>query len=169
MSTPIVVMGVSGSGKSTVGALMARQLGLPFVDGDDLHSSHNKEKMAARIPLDDADRAPWLEAVGAVLAQGPVIVACSALRRRYRDKLRSVAPSLRLVYLQGSRAILTNRLAGRTHAFMPSELLDSQLATLEAPEPDEGALTLDISTPPAELTAIAVSWYRKPLTTSDCW
>ena len=111
--SPIVVMGVSGSGKSTVGALLAVQLGLPFIDGDDLHPAANKRKMAAGIALDDADRAPWLDAIARVLARAPAVVACSALKRRYRDRLRVAAPDLKLVYLAGSRALLAQRIAGR--------------------------------------------------------
>src|SRR5689334_14636123 len=96
-------MGVSGSGKSTVGALLAARLGVPFVDGDALHPASNVAKMAAGIPLDDDDRAPWLDAVGARLAQGGVVVACSALRRAYRDRLRDAAPAARFVLLHGNR------------------------------------------------------------------
>src|SRR5580658_7385206 len=96
-SLTVLVMGVSGSGKSTVGALLATALGLRFVDGDSLHPESNRRKMAEGIPLSDADRQPWLAAVGAVLAQGGVVMACSALRRSYRDRLRSAASDLRLV------------------------------------------------------------------------
>ena len=98
----IILMGVSGSGKSTVGALLATRLGLPFIDGDDLHPQANKQKMAAGIPLDDADRAPWLDTVAAALARAPVVVACSALKRRYRDRLRAKAPHVQFIYLAGS-------------------------------------------------------------------
>ena len=153
-------MGVSGSGKSTVGELLAAALALPFVDGDDLHPAQNKKKMAAGIALNDADRAPWLDAIGAVLARGSVVVACSALRRRYRDRLRAAAPELRLLYLRGSAELLRERVSGRAHAFMPAKLLDSQLATLEEPGADEGALTLDVSLAPEEIVALAVKWYE---------
>ena len=153
-------MGVSGAGKTTVGALLAEKLRLPFLDGDDLHPPRNREKMAVGIPLDDADRAPWLDAIGAVLARGPIVVACSALRRPYRDKLRAAAPTLRFIYLHGSRTVLAARLARRSHAYMPPALLDSQLDTLEAPAPDEGALALDISAAPAELATRAATWCR---------
>jgi len=150
-SRPVVVMGVSGSGKTTVGAALADALELPFVDADSLHPPANVAKMAAGIPLDDADRAPWLDAVGAVLARGPVVVACSALKRAYRDKLRSAAPDLQLVFLDGSPTLLASRMTARPGHFMPTSLLDSQLATLERPGPDEHPLTADISTPPGEI------------------
>ena len=160
MQTPIVVMGVSGSGKSTVGKQLAAVLGLAFVDGDDLHPAQNKKKMAAGMALNEADRAPWLDAVAAVLARGSVVVACSALRRRYRDRLRADAPGLRLIYLQGSRALLAERLSGRKHEFMPATLLDSQLGTLEEPGVDEGALTIDVALTPDEIVARATTWCK---------
>jgi len=155
-SRPVVVMGVSGSGKTTVGAALADALGLRFVDGDALHPVANVAKMAAGIPLDDADRAPWLDAIGAVLAAGPVVVACSALKRAYRDRLRAAAPGLQLVFLDGDPALLASRMTARPGHFMPASLLDSQLATLERPEPDEHALTADIARPAGEIvTALA--------------
>ena len=155
-SRPVVVMGVSGSGKTTVGAALADAFGLRFVDGDALHPAANVAKMAAGIPLDDADRAPWLDAIGAVLAAGPVVVACSALKRAYRDRLRAAAPGLQLVFLDGDRALLASRMTARPGHFMPASLLDSQLATLERPEPDEHALTADIARPAEEIvTALA--------------
>jgi len=155
-SRPVVVMGVSGSGKTTVGAALADAFGLRFVDGDALHPAANVAKMAAGIPLDDADRAPWLDAIGAVLAAGPVVVACSALKRAYRDRLRAAAPRLQLVFLDGDPALLASRMTARPGHFMPASLLDSQLATLERPEPDEHALTADIARPAEEIvTALA--------------
>jgi gluconokinase len=161
MKASIVVMGVSGSGKSTVGTLLATALGLAFVDGDDLHPAQNKKKMAAGMALDDLDRAPWLDAIAEVLARGSVVVACSALRRRYRDRLRAAVPELRLVYLRGSRELLSERVSGRKHHFMPVTLLDSQLATLEEPGVEEGALTVDVALAPEEVVARAVGWYEK--------
>lgn len=156
-SRPVVVMGVSGSGKSTVGAALADALGLRFVDGDALHPAANVAKMAAGIPLDDADRVPWLDAIGRLLAVGPAVVACSALKREYRDRLRAAAPTLQLVFLNGSRTLLASRMAARPGHFMPTSLLDSQLATLEVPGPDEHAVTVDIATPVAELVSSLVS------------
>jgi gluconokinase len=156
-SRPVVVMGVSGSGKTTVGAALADALGLGFVDGDSLHPAANVAKMAAGIPLDDADRAPWLDAIGEVLAAGPVVVACSALKRAYRDRLRAAAPSLRLVFLDGSRALLASRMAARPGHFMPTSLLDSQRATLEPPGLDEHPLTVDVATPVPELVSLLVA------------
>jgi len=150
ITRPVVVMGVSGSGKTTIGAALADALGVPFADGDALHPAANVAKMASGIPLDDADRAPWLDAIGAVLASGPCVVACSALKRSYRDRLRGSAPTLELVYLEVDRATLLERMTHRTH-FMPPSLLDSQLATLEPPTVDEHALVVDAAAPLVEL------------------
>lgn len=152
-------MGVSGSGKSTVGAAIAERLGLPFVDGDDLHPVANVAKMAAGIPLEDADRWPWLDAVGERLATSPVVVACSALRRVYRDRLRAAAPSARFVLLDGTPQLLAARMTARTvtdpEHFMPPALLTSQLATLERPGADEHVLVYDIAATPAEIADAA--------------
>ncbi len=151
---PVVVMGVSGSGKTTVGTALAEALGVRFADGDDLHPESNVEKMAMGVPLTDADRWPWLDAVGALLAQGASVVACSALRHAYRDRLRATAPALRLVYLHGSRELLARRMGHRDH-FMPVELLDSQLATLEPPAADEWALSYDVAATVEEIAGDA--------------
>jgi gluconokinase len=145
-----------------VGKVLAEALGQPFVDGDDLHPAQNTKKMAAGIALNDADRIPWLDAIGTVLARGPVVVACSALRRSYRDRLRAAAPTLRLVYLRGSAELLRERVTGRSHAFMPAALLDSQLATLEEPSADEGALTVDVTLTPEEMVRRSVTWLASP-------
>jgi carbohydrate kinase (thermoresistant glucokinase family) len=150
-------MGVSGSGKSTVGAALARALSVPFVDADALHPEANRLKMAAGVPLDDADRAPWLDAVAVQLSGGSVVVACSALKRAYRDRLRESAPELALVFLDGTAAQLGPRLAGRAHEYMPVTLLASQLATLEPPADDEHPIRLDVSRPVDELVANAVT------------
>lgn len=160
-SVPIVVMGVSGSGKSTVGKDVAHALGVDFVDGDTLHPSANKEKMAAGHPLNDEDRLPWLKAVGGVLAEADevgrtVVVACSALKRSYRDLLRASAADAVFVQLDGSREVLAARLAPRKHEYMPAKLLDSQLATLEPLQPDEVGFVIDIDGSPADVSARAV-------------
>jgi gluconokinase len=143
----VVVMGVSGSGKSTVGAALADRLGVPFADGDDLHPAANIAKMAAGRPLTDGDRAPWLEAVGHWLAghagSGGVIT-CSALKRSYRDLLRSFAPDADLVHLHGRHDVIARRQAARPGHFMPPALLDSQFATLEPLDTVEAGLVLDV-------------------------
>lgn len=153
MTAPVVlVMGVAGAGKTTVGARLAADLGWAFLDGDDLHPAANIAKMAAGVPLTDADRAPWFAAIGDEIdgwaANGtPGIVAASALKRAYRDGLRAGRPHVELVHLRGERDILEARLARRTGHFMPPSLLDSQLATLEPPAEEERAIAVDISLP----------------------
>lgn len=141
----IIIMGVSGCGKSSVGAGLSQRLGIPYRDGDDLHPAANVEKMRAGHPLTDDDRWPWLDRVAAVLAvDAPVIVGCSALRRAYRDRLRAGAGGpVQFVHLAGSRELLAKRMSARTGHYMPLSLLDTQLAALEPPSPDE-ALTIDI-------------------------
>ena len=131
-------MGVSGCGKTAVGSRLAQELGARFVDADDLHPADNIEKMRAGIALDDADRAPWLALLNARLREAaaagePVVMACSALRQRYRDTLAAGLPGLRFVHLTGSRELIAARLAARQHRYMPASLLESQLAALEPP------------------------------------
>lgn len=142
----VVVMGVSGCGKTTVGQRLADLLALPFVEGDELHPQANVRKMAAGTPLSDEDRAGWLDAIASRLRALPegAVVSCSALRRRYRDRLRQAAPGLRLVHLQGPRELIQVRLQQRKGHYMPASLLDSQLQTLESPDESERALVLDI-------------------------
>lgn len=141
MGVALVVMGVSGSGKSTVGAEVARRLGAGFVDGDDLHPASNREKMRAGVPLTDDDRWPWLDRVRDVLEAGlashdGVVVACSALRRSYRDRLRVAGRGVRFAYLEVDEASVLERLRARRRHFFPAALVASQFATLEAPAPD---------------------------------
>jgi gluconokinase len=148
---PMVVMGVSGSGKSVLGAALGQSLGIAFIDADDLHPASNKALMAAGTPLTDENRIPWLDVVAATIARGlreghPSVVACSALRRSYRDRLRSQVPDLVLVYIDGEADIIAHRLETREHEFMPATLLASQLATLEPPEAEEAHIRV-----PAEL------------------
>ena len=149
----VVVMGVSGCGKTTVGRLLARYLEVPFIEGDELHPPRNVELMASGIALTDEDRAGWLDAVAAELARRPegAVASCSALRRRYRDRLRRAVPALRFVHLRGDRAVLEERLAQRRGHYMPPTLLQSQLQTLEPPSADEQPLELDIAEPPEAL------------------
>jgi gluconokinase len=151
-------MGVSGSGKSLIGALLAGALGIEFVEGDAYHPPENVARMAAGIPLEDEDRHPWLVAIAARLdaarqAGVELVVACSALKRSYRDVLRAGGADIQFVYLEGSRGLLEQRLAGRRGHFMPSSLLDSQLAILEPPSPGEHAWVCDIAEPPDAIVA----------------
>ena len=144
----LVLMGVAGSGKSTLAGMLAARLGWELCEGDDLHPAQNVAKMAAGTPLTDADRRPWLDRIAAwIRAHEDGIVTCSALRRSYRDALRG--PQVRFVWLDGTREQLTARLTARVGHYMPVALLDSQLATLEPPGPDEHAIRVDISEPTA--------------------
>jgi len=148
-------MGVSGCGKSSVGAALSGALGIPYRDGDDLHPPANVAKMRAGEALTDADRWPWLDRVAGELARlAPVIVGCSALRRSYRDRIRAGAGGpVCFVHLAGSREVIAARMAARSGHFMPTSLLDSQFATLEPPGPDEAAITIDIDQPMERLVA----------------
>jgi len=146
----VVVMGVAGSGKTTVGQVLAERLGVEFADADDFHSEASIAKMASGHPLDDDDRAPWLVAIGAWLAEHDEsggVVGCSALRRRYRDVLRAAAPRLHLLHLDGDPAVLTRRISERPGHFMPASLITSQLETLEPLEPDEPGRAADLTIP----------------------
>jgi len=146
--TALVVMGVSGSGKTTVADLLAKQLGWPFMEGDRLHPPANVEKMRQGIPLTDTDRWPWLDRIGEELkswgAEGKSgVLTCSALKRAYRDRIRSARPDVRFIYIKGSEALIAARVAARHHEYMPASLLRSQFDTLEEPMPDERAVTVD--------------------------
>ena len=152
----LVVMGVSGSGKSTVAGILAGQLGWDLEEGDDLHPAANVAKMASGQPLTDDDRWPWLDTVAAWITDHttagiPGIITCSALKRSYRDRMRG--PNVVFVHLAGSKDQIGRRLAARSDHFMPPTLLDSQLTTLEPPGPDENTLVVDVGRRPAEEAA----------------
>jgi gluconokinase len=159
-------MGVSGSGKSLVGEAVAADLGLVFVEGDALHPTANIEKMSMGIPLTDDDRFPWLDKIGGEIAASlarseGIVVSCSALKRIYRDRLRSFADGrLLFIYLRGTEEVLTPRMAARKGHFMPTSLLKSQLATLEDPSRESDVITVDISGGKDEVAADAIRKVR---------
>lgn len=157
---PIVVMGVQGAGKSTIGTLLAGRLGVAFVDGDRLHSPENVATMAAGNALTDEARVPWLNSVGHVLAENGdtgIVVACSALKRSYRDLLREHAPDLFVVYPEGSIELISARIGARQHEFMPAGLLRSQFDTLEPLQADEFGVAVDIALSPDEIIDAVVA------------
>lgn len=159
----LVLMGVSGSGKSTVAGILADLLGWPFEEGDTLHPRSNIEKMRAGIPLTDADRELWLESVTAWVEQRldggeSGLITCSALKRRYRDVINRRGSGVLFVFLTGAGKTIGDRLAARVGHFMPSSLIDSQLSDLEDPQPDEPHIRVDIGRPPR---AIATSILRE--------
>jgi gluconokinase len=155
----IVVMGVSGSGKTTVGRLVADRLGVGFVDGDDLHPAENVAKMRAGMPLTDGDRHPWLTRVGSTLADAPggIVVACSALKRDYRDTIRRHAPRAVFVWLTTDPSKLAERLSRRARHFMPASLLASQLETLQPLAGDEPGIAIDVTDSPEAVADAAVA------------
>ncbi|KJC64791.1 gluconate kinase, SKI family [Agreia bicolorata] len=156
----VIVGGVSGSGKSTVGALLAQRLEVPFIDADSLHPEANVAKMAAGLPLDDIDREPWLVRIGEVLAEhdsSGLVLACSALKRRYRDTIRSVEPSTIFITLSGPRELIAARMNARTEHFMPASLLDSQLAAFEPLEPGETGADVSVD---ADIDDIVTAAFR---------
>ena len=162
----IVVMGVSGCGKSTVGRMLAAALGTHFVEGDALHSERNVELMASGVALTDADRHDWLQEVAGQLASATahsrgLVVSCSALKRAYRDQLRACAPGLCFVYLHGDADTLGRRLGARQQHFMASSLLQSQLDTLEPPGPDERAVAFHIALAPEQIVAEAQAYFAR--------
>ncbi|WP_308471599.1 gluconokinase [Pseudoclavibacter sp. Z016] len=160
---PMVVMGVQGTGKTTIGSALATRLDVTFIDSDDLHPPANKAKMAAGNPLDDEDRVPWLKVIGETIAanaaEGRVtIVACSALKRWYRELLRSSVPELRFIHLSGQRDLVASRLATRQHEFMPTTLLDSQFEVLEPLAPWEAGVVVPVADTPAEIVDAIVAY-----------
>ncbi|CAM5570070.1 gluconokinase [Streptomyces chartreusis] len=161
MSTPhvVVVMGVAGTGKTTIGPLLAARLGVPYAEGDDFHPQANIAKMSACVPLDDDDRWPWLDAIGTWAHERAGlggVVSCSALKRSYRDRLRAEAPGVVFVHLSGDRALIEDRMAHRQGHFMPTALLDSQFATLQPLQADEAGVAVDVAGSPEEITRRAV-------------
>ena len=148
--TALIVMGVAGSGKSTVARVLADELGWPFAEADDFHPVANVAKMSAGIPLTDEDRGPWLEDIRAWIdaTPGSAVITCSALRKSYRDVLRRAHARVRVVYLAGTPEQLSARIGARTDHFMPASMLASQLATLEPPGPDEDAVSVGIDATP---------------------
>ncbi|MFV0136925.1 gluconokinase [Streptomyces sp. HMX87] len=155
----VVVMGVSGTGKTTIGALLAARLGVLYAEGDDFHPPANIDRMTAGTPLTDEDRMPWLDAIGA-WARGRAglggVVSCSALKRSYRDRLRAAAPEVVFVHLTGSRELIEERMSHRQGHFMPTALLDSQFATLQPLQPDEAGVAVDVAGSPEEIAERAV-------------
>jgi len=164
----LVVMGVSGSGKTTVAELIAKRLGWPFMEGDRLHPKANVEKMRQGIPLTDEDRAPWLDRIGEEVkrwaAEGRSgVMTCSALKRAYRDRIRAARPDVRFVYLKGSLALIEARVTARHHEYMPASLLKSQFDTLEEPAPDEPVVTVDAGGSPETEAAAAIAALGLPV------
>lgn len=161
----IVVMGVAGCGKTSVGGLLAEEIGGFFIDGDALHSDSNIAKMSAGIPLDDDDRKPWLQEIGNELGKAAasgrsLIIGCSALKRSYRDLIRSEAPDTVFVHLHGSKELLASRMAARSNHFMPASLLDSQFEALELLQADEAGQAFDIALTPSQITDESAAWIR---------
>jgi gluconokinase len=156
----VVVMGVAGTGKTTIGPLLAARLGVPYAEGDDFHPQANIAKMTAGTPLTDEDRWPWLDAIGAWAHERAGlggVVSSSALKRSYRDRLRAAAPGVVFVHLTGDRKLIEDRMSHRQGHFMPTALLDSQFATLQPLEADEAGVAVDVSGGPEEITERAVA------------
>jgi len=162
----VVVMGVSGSGKTVIGSGLAEALGMDFAEGDNFHPPANVSRMSAGMPLRDEDRWGWLDAIAIEIANAEakgrgLVVTCSALKRIYRDRLRLASRRLRFVYLEISRDAAAERVAARKNHFMPASLIDSQFADLQPPTGEEHVVVLDASRPPAELVATAVKALSK--------
>jgi gluconokinase len=155
----IVVMGVTGCGKTTVGIALAEKLGIEFIDSDALHSESNKTKMSSGTPLTDSDREPWLQEVSKALqSHESIVVACSALKKSYRSTIIAGAPTTKFVHLSGSQELIFARLSERSHHFMPIGLLDSQFRTLEPLDHTETGKVIDISKSINEIVDEALSW-----------
>jgi carbohydrate kinase (thermoresistant glucokinase family) len=155
----IVVMGVTGCGKTTVGIALAEALGIEFIDSDDLHSESNKKKMSYGTPLTDSDREPWLQVVSKTLQNHEnIVVACSALKKSYRSTILAGAPTTKFVHLNGSQELIFARLSERSHHFMPIGLLDSQFHTLEPLDPEESGKVFEISKPVNEIVNEVIAW-----------
>ncbi|MFC9847113.1 gluconokinase [Streptomyces sp. NPDC060223] len=160
----VVVMGVAGTGKTTIGPLLAARLGVPYAEGDDFHPPANVAKMTAGTPLADEDRWPWLDAIGRWAHERAGlggVVSSSALKRAYRDRLRAAAPGVVFVHLTGDRALIEDRMSQRQGHFMPAALLDSQFATLQPLQADEVGVAVDVSGGPGEITERAVTALRE--------
>ncbi|HZA72524.1 MAG TPA: gluconokinase [Propionibacteriaceae bacterium] len=165
LKTTIVVMGVSGCGKSTVARHLSERLAWPMAEGDDFHPPENKAKMSAGTPLTDEDRQPWLESLRDWIDRAPshAIITCSALKRSYREILRAGGGRVRFLHLDGSPQVLAQRMAARKGHFMPAALLISQLETLERLEPDEDGTVVDIDRTTEEIVDLAVERLRLPV------
>lgn len=164
MSHTIVIMGVAGCGKSSLGAALAQALALPLVEGDDFHSPASRDKMSRGIALTDADRAGWLDTLGRQLVAHPdgLVLTCSALKRSYRDRLRAAAPGLRFAFLALDREAALERVAARAAShFFSASLVDSQFATLESPVGEPGVLRLDALQPIDRLCARTAAWLQE--------
>lgn len=164
MGKSVIIMGVAGCGKSSLGSLVAGQLGMRLIEGDDYHSAASREKMSQGIPLTDADREGWLKTLGELLRTSPqgAVLTCSALKKSYRDRLRSAAPGLRFIYLEITPAEALHRVNARADEhFFPVNLVDSQFATLESPIGEPGVLAVDGSRPLSELADQALVWLNR--------
>ena len=152
----LIVMGVTSTGKTTIGELLAERLGAPFAEGDRYHPEANIAKMSAGTPLNDEDRWPWLDAIAADIARWDAqdqsaVVTCSALKRSYRDRFRAASDGVRFVFLDGDEELIAGRMAERKHHFMPTSLLKSQLATLERPEGEPDVITVCVGRTPEQI------------------